>query len=120
MIFEETGIEGKEVVVEDLNHFMEELGFIHWTWDYRRATYDYKFEDKKTRNVYYLRVPCKAIVGEIHDGHCESVVQMLHPYIGKHIYPHGFDYEFNFPQQILDYSEKKLAALSEKLKQLEE
>jgi hypothetical protein len=117
MKIEGTGLEGKEVSLVDLDHVMEELGFVRWAWDYKRATFDFKYEDKKSGNTFYLRVPSVVVKGSIEEvgKDNESLIQIHEPYIGKHIYPHGFDYEFDFPATILDHAKKKLEALNNSL-----
>lgn len=115
MKIEGTGLEGKEMMLEDLDYNMEELGFLRWSWDYKRATYDYKYVDHKSGETIYLRVPCVAVEGEIEDGANHSVLQLEEPYIGRHTYPHGLDYEYNFPNHIMDNVKRKLKALNDRL-----
>ncbi|WP_202081019.1 YugN family protein [Caldalkalibacillus salinus] len=112
MKIEETGLEGKEVTVHDFDHAADDLGFVRWAWDYKRATYDFKYEDKKQGEIYYLRVPATSIKGEIEEEGSDSVLKIGTPYIGRHTYPHGLDYEYNFPKKILDDAKKRLENLS--------
>lgn len=117
MKIEETGLDEKEAVLADLDDFMEEVGFVRWAWDYKRATYDYKFEDKESGHTFYLRVPTACIKGEIEEvgkGN-ESLMKIGQPYIGRHTYPHGLDYAFDFPAYILDSAKAKLKAINDNL-----
>jgi hypothetical protein len=113
MKIEGTGLEGKQLTLLDLDHVMEQVGFVRWAWDYKRATYDYKYEDKKSGETFYLRVPAIALKGEIQDEGNESILEVGEPYIGRHTYPHGMDYEYNFPSTILDNAKRKLTSLSQ-------
>lgn len=115
MKIEETGLEGKEVMLADLDFNMAALGFYRGAWDYNRATYDYKYEDHKLGETFYLRIPCVAVKGEIEDGPNQSVVRIGTPYIGRHTYPHGLDYEYNFPKHVLDNAKRKLDQLNDRL-----
>lgn len=117
MKIEGTGLEGKEVTLVELDHVMGELGFIRWAWDYKRATFDFKYEDKTSGNTFYLRVPSSVVKGSIEEvgKDNESIIQIHEPYIGKHLYPHGFDYEFDFPKNILDHAKQKLEDLNNNL-----
>lgn len=115
MKIEGTGIEGKEYLLEDLDLNMTALGFVRWAWDYNRATYDYKYEDQKSGETIYLRVPCIAVKGEIEDGPNDSVLQIQTPYIGRHTYPHGLDFEYDFPNYVLENVKRKLEQLNERL-----
>lgn len=115
MIIEGTGLEGKEITLEQLDEIASELGFVRWSWDYKRATYDYKYEDQKSGHTFYLRVPVVCLKGEIEDEPNESLLQFHEPYIGRHLHPHGFDYDFNFPSTVLDNAKRKLKNLTDQL-----
>lgn len=111
MIIENSEITGKEVVLAELELAMEEVGFLRWAWDYNRATYDYKYVDRKTGDTFYIRIPAEVIEGTIEDtGH--AIVKLGQPYIGKHLHPHGLDYDFDFPKHVLNRTEEKLQALN--------
>jgi len=118
MKFEGTNLDGKQLTLIDLDHVMEQLGFVRWAWDYKRATYDYKFEDHKSGHTFYLRIPAVCLKGEIQDEPNESVLEIGEPYIGRHLHPHGFDYEFKFPNTILDNAKRKLEAVSREIQNL--
>jgi hypothetical protein len=111
MKIEGSGLEQKELTLEDLDHVAYEIGFVRWSWDYKRATYDFKYVDKKLGETFYLRLPVVAIKGIIEEEGNDSVVQIRQPYVGRHLHPHGFDYEYNFPQYFLDDVNKRLEAL---------
>lgn len=49
MIFENTGLDGLHSDLAYLDECAEKVGFIRWQWEYYRATYDLKIEDKKIR-----------------------------------------------------------------------
>ena len=117
MRFENTGIEGTIVPFPELEDIMNGVGLIRGgAWDYERVTYDFKFEDKETGNVYYLRVPGVAVEGEIEKRNC--VVKLGVPYVGHHYYPHGVEYDEVFPDIVVNTSRERLTVLKEALDQL--
>jgi hypothetical protein len=113
MKFEEIGLSGKVVQFSVLEHLMQDIGFVlAGQWDYERVTYDYKFEDMVSGDVYYLRVQGIAVEGEIPNQYAQ--VKLLAPLLGKHYYPHGVEYaDEEFPKNILDQSNRKLQAVKE-------
>ncbi|AOM83295.1 YugN family protein [Salisediminibacterium beveridgei] len=113
MKFEQTGLEGVQIRFDDLDEIMSDLGFDRG-WDYERATYDYKMIDQVEDATYYFRMPCFAVEGEIPQSDCR--IEMMTPYVGKHYYPHGVEYDEEFPQKIVDKCHQKIDAASEKIK----
>ncbi|MDQ0340311.1 hypothetical protein J2S00_003120 [Caldalkalibacillus uzonensis] len=119
MIIMDTGLEGKEIAIRDLDVAMEHVGFVRWAWDYKRATYDYKYVDSKDGKTYYIRVPAEVVEGIIEDsGH--AIVKIGEPYIGVHTFPHGVAYDHDFPKHALNRAKEKLAELNKLLKVKEE
>lgn len=114
MKFEQFHIEGKEIRFGLLETIMDHHHFIReGAWDYERATYDMKYEKQSTGETFYLRLPVYAIEGQIEDRH--AVVKMLTPILGKHYYPHGVEYDEEFPEEIVRDCERRLAELAETL-----
>jgi hypothetical protein len=113
MKFEEVNLTGKVVQFSVLDHLLTDLGFVlAGQWDYERVTYDYKFEDMVTGDIYYLRVQGLAVEGEIPNQYAQ--VKLLTPLLGKYYYPHGVEYaDEKFPKNILDQSKRKLQAFLE-------
>ncbi len=111
MVIKETGIGNKEVHLAELDHVMDELGFVRWAWDYNHATYDFKFDDKGT--IYYLRVQANAIQGKLEDPH--ALLKLEEPFMGKHLFPHGLDYDAPIPDAVLESAKRKLSQLKDKL-----
>lgn len=111
MVIKETGLANKEVLFADLEHFMHALDFYRGAWDYNHATYDLKLEDKGT--VYYLRVQANVIEKKLEDPH--ALVQLEDPYIGKHLFPHGLDYDAPIPDSVQQAAKRKLQVLNDKL-----
>jgi hypothetical protein len=114
MVIKETGIGGKEGFLSDLDHIMSELGFVRWAWDYNHATYDCKFEDKGSS--YFLRIQANAVAGKLEDPH--ALLQLEEPYMGKHLFPHGLDYDTPVPDSVQQAAKRKLQILGDKLQQL--
>lgn len=111
MVIKDTGIGTKEVFFADLEHYMSELGFDRGAWDYKHATYDYKIQDKG--NVFYLRIEANVTEGKLEDSH--SVLKLDEPYMGKHLFPHGLDYDYPMPDSVVQTAKRKLQMLNEKL-----
>ncbi len=100
MRFEETKIESVEILFPVLEEMMKLAGMIRGgAWDYERVTYDFKFEFTHDGSVYYFRIPGTAIEGEIE--HRDCVVKLGTPYVGRHYYPHGIEYNEVFPDSVL-------------------
>ncbi len=114
MKFENTGLESTIVQFSILDHIMHENGLVlAGQWDYERVTYDYKFEDMTNGDVYYLRVPGVSIEGMVESAH--AVIKLGKPYVGKHYYPHGVEYDEEFPETIISTCNKKLAIVRDQL-----
>ncbi|NJP36468.1 YugN family protein [Alkalicoccus luteus] len=112
MKFEQSGLEDKIVPFADFREIMEEAGF-DAQWDYERCTYDYKILDEVKDDIYYFRFP-----GVVHEGEFpkeSSKVRLLQPYLGKHYYPHGVEYDEVFPERIVEKCKKKIEQVREKL-----
>ncbi|EIT84922.1 hypothetical protein A374_12785 [Fictibacillus macauensis ZFHKF-1] len=105
MQFEESRLNGKVLPFSMLEHIMHQHGIIRaGQWDYERITYDYKFEDMTNGDVYYLRIPCRVVEGEVERAHAK--IEVLNPYLGKHYYPHGVEYNEEFPKNIVKHCKK--------------
>jgi hypothetical protein len=113
MKFEETGLDGITIEFQPLEEIMEEAGF-DYQYDYERVTFDYKMVDQVHNDVYYFRIPAHIEKGEIPSPY--STVKMMKPYVGKHYYPHGVEYDEEFPKQIVDRCQKKINLILEKVK----
>jgi hypothetical protein len=114
MKFEESGLNGKVVEFSLLEHVMESHGIIRaGQWDYERITYDYKFEDMTNGDVYYFRIPCHVLEAETETPHAK--VELGTPYLGKHYYPHGVEYDEEFPKHVTNQCNKLIEALHNEL-----
>ncbi|MGC5327056.1 YugN family protein [Brevibacillus sp. SYSU BS000544] len=111
MVIKDTGIGGKESHLGELDHIMDELGFVRWAWDYNHATYDFKIEDKGS--VFYLRVQADAVKGKLEDPH--TLLKLEDPFMGKATFPHGLDYDAQVPPAVVETAKRKLGQLKDKL-----
>ncbi|MBB5172207.1 YugN family protein [Texcoconibacillus texcoconensis] len=119
MKFENSQIAGLEVNFDALDDILSKAGFIHaGQWDYERVTFDYKLEDQVRQDIYYFRIQAYATKGETPSP--SATVKLLTPVLGKHYYPHGVEYDEEFPKKIVDKCSKKLESISEKLKPVAE
>ncbi|SFE42043.1 YugN family protein [Alteribacillus iranensis] len=111
--------EGREYSFGNLTRIMEKHGFIHAEqWDYERVTYDYKMLDESDDATYYLRVQAFAIEGEIPQKNAK--VQLLTPMLGRHYYPHGIEYDEEFPDKIARKSTSIIEGVHKELFDAEE
>src|SRR5699024_11893254 len=103
MKLENTGIDNKVVDIVTLNHIMGKHAFILGeSWDYDRATYDYKINSSEKNVTYYVRIQAEAIEGDVDTK--TAVMKLKTPLLGKHYYPHGIEYgeEENFPKNLVE------------------
>ncbi|HET7580947.1 MAG TPA: YugN family protein [Bacillales bacterium] len=118
MYFNDLGIDGKIVRFADLENVMRTLEMIRGgQWDWERVTYDHKFENRDTGDIYYLRVQGLAVKGEVEQSDAE--IQLKTPILGHHYYPHGVEYDEEFPQVLVKKCETKLRQLKELLEDVE-
>src|SRR5690606_40036292 len=89
MVLEDSGLNGIRKDFGTVDKVVRGLGFDRWAWDYNKAVYDLKLEDQGT--VYYLRVPAEAIQGRLESP--KATVELGDPVFGRHLHPHGIDYE---------------------------
>jgi len=109
VIIENTGLKGLKSDLAHLDEAFAKLGFVRWQWEYYRATYDLKLEDKANKADYYVRVNARAIEGKLESP--DAILELGDVYAGKATFPHGLDYEAKIPDQILKTATKKLAEL---------
>ena len=119
MKFEEVGLTDKVVDLENLDYIMTNLGFHRGEQcDFERVTYDRKFENLDSRDVFYLRVQGYALEGDVDSGHAE--IKLLTPLLGKHYYPHGVEYgeDENFPKNVVNKSQDLLKKIKQEIEKL--
>ncbi|PSL50820.1 YugN-like protein [Salsuginibacillus halophilus] len=110
-------VQEKEINFAQLSRIMSDLSFIHeGQWDYERVTFDVKMLDATDEATYFLRQQAVAISGEIPKDN--AVVKLLTPVLGRHYYPHGVEYDEEFPEKIVAKCESKLKQLEGELNEL--
>jgi len=113
MIIENTGLNGIRSELGHLDDKMDKIGFVRWQWEYTRATYDLKLEDKANGEDYFARVNARAIEGKLESPY--AVLELTDVYIGRATFPHGLDYDSSIPSAIMKAAEQKLAELRKSL-----
>ncbi|WP_341282340.1 YugN family protein [Paenibacillus sp. FSL H8-0537] len=113
MIIENTGLNGVQSELFHLDESAEKLGFVRWQWEYYRATYDLKLEDKATNAEYFLRINTRAVEGKLESPHAVLAIEAV--YIGRATFPHGMEYESPVPQPILNTATQRLQQLKQLL-----
>jgi len=109
MIIENSGLNGLTSDLAHLDESTEKLGFVRWQWEYRRATYDLKLEDRSNQADYFLRINTRAVEGKLESPHAVLAIESV--YIGRATFPHGLDYESPIPQPILNAASQRLQDL---------
>lgn len=116
MRLENTGIDNKVVDIVTLNHIMGKHAFILGeSWDYDRATYDYKINSSEKNVTYYVRIQAEAIEGDVDTK--TAVMKLKTPLLGKHYYPHGIEYgeEENFPKNLIERATNLVVGANDEL-----
>lgn len=113
MIIENAGLKGLKSDLAHLDSVSTKIGFIRWQWEYYRATYDLKLENKATGDEYFLRFNARAVEGKLESPY--TILVLEDTYIGRGTFPHGLDYESPVPDQILKTASTKLAELKKQL-----
>ncbi len=113
MIIENSGLKGIKAELALLDRVSGDLGFVRWQWEYYRATYDYKMEDAKSGEEYFLRINTRAIEGKFEQPH--AVIAIEDTYIGRATFPHGLDYESPIPDHIMGSANQKVSELKANL-----
>lgn len=113
MILENTGLQGLKSDLAHLDEVMHHLGFVRWQWEYYRATYDLKLEDKQAGEDYFVRVNMRVESGKLESAYAILYVEDI--YIGKASFPHGLDYASPVPESVLSLATDKLSNLKQEL-----
>ncbi|GAB6990524.1 YugN family protein [Paenibacillus pini] len=106
MIFENSGLDGLKCDLAYMDEVADKVGFVRWQWEYYRATYEYKIEDKNTKSEYYVRINTRAVEGKLEKPDTILVIEAV--YIGKATFPHGLEYDSPIPSAILGIGNKKI------------
>ncbi|NHN33021.1 YugN family protein [Paenibacillus agricola] len=114
MIIEDAGIKGLVSDLAYLDELTTSLGFVRWQWEYTRATYDYKIEDKSEGAEYFLRFNSRAIEGRLESPY--AILVLEDAYIGRATFPHGLDYKSPIPAPILAASKRVLYEIQKQLR----
>lgn len=109
MIFENSGLVGLKSDLLYLDESAAKAGFIRWQWEYSRATYDCKIEDRQNGGEYFLRVNTRAVEGKLEKP--DAVLAIEAVYLGKATFPHGLEYESPVPQPVLDAASRHILEL---------
>lgn len=113
MIYDNTGLDGLKIDLAYLDESAEKVGFVRWQWEYYRATYDYKIEDKNNNNEYFLRINTRAVEGKLEKP--ETILEIEAVYLGRATFPHGLEYETPIPQHVQKTADQKLTELKQLL-----
>jgi hypothetical protein len=113
LIIETNGLKGMQTDFAHLEEVTQKLGFVRWQWEYTRATYDLKFEDKANKQEYFLRVNTRTQSGKLESPY--AVLRVEDAYIGRATFPHGLDYESPIPEPIMKSAKQKLDQLQQQL-----
>lgn len=112
MIMENSGLEGVQGTFAVLDPALKKLGF-YPAWDYHKASYDLKLEERGHNPDYYLRIPCKVLSGIMEQPTC--LLEMQQPIYFKHYYPRGIDFEAEIPPNLQKRAEDAIAKFKQNL-----
>ncbi|MNI29750.1 YugN-like family protein [compost metagenome] len=113
MIIEATGLKGLKSDLAHLDEVTTKLGFVRWQWEYYRATYDLKIEDRTQKDEYFLRINARVETGKLESPY--AILYLEDSYVGKTTFPHGLDYNSPIPDSVLKISNQKLTQLKQLL-----
>jgi len=113
VIIEAAGLKGLKCDLAYLDEVTDKLGFVRWQWEYYRATYDLKFEDKVQQSEYFLRINARVESGKLEKP--DTILFLEDAYMGKVTFPHGLDYSATVPNEILNAAKQKLTQLQQQL-----
>lgn len=109
MILDNTGLNGLRSDLAHLDDSADKLGFVRWQWEYRRATYDLKLQDRQNGEDYFLRVNVRSVEGKLENP--EAVLEVEAVYIGRATFPHGLDYQSPIPQPVMNIATQRIEEL---------
>lgn len=107
LIIENENLRGLKSELSFLDQVTEQLGFIRWQWETRRATYDCEIEHDE--DTYVLRINTRAVEGKLESPTAVLVIEDI--YVGKMTYPQGLDYEIELPATVSKTIQQKLEQL---------
>lgn len=113
MIIEATGLKGLKSDLAHLDEVTAKLGFVRWQWEYYRATYDLKIEDRTKNAEFFLRVNARVESGKLESPY--AILYIEDSYLGTTSFPHGLDYEAPIPDSIVKMANQKLSELTQLL-----
>jgi hypothetical protein len=113
VIIDAQGLKGTKSDFANFEDAAASLGFVRWQWEYTRATYDLKYEDKSSNSEFYLRVNVRVESGKLESPY--AILSVEDSYMGKVTFPHGLDYEAPIPESIVRDAGQKLKALKQQI-----
>ncbi|RAL25678.1 YugN family protein [Thermoflavimicrobium daqui] len=115
MIFHEVKTKGIRKKFKELEEIMEKLGFIRWTWDYEKATYDLLLTTDDAEYYLRLRADVVDVVNNKQLEHPAALLELGTPVFVQHFFPHGLDDSVEVPAALDSQVKEKLAELEKAL-----
>jgi hypothetical protein len=112
MMFHEIKTKGIEKEFGQLEKLMKKLGFVRWSWDYHKVTYDLKYTLDGVD--YYLRLS-GSVINDKSLENPKALLTIGTPVFARHFYPHGLDDAVLVPEGLRAEVHKKLAELEKAL-----
>lgn len=112
-VLEEVQLKGIRKTFGEVESILTGLGFVRWSWDYNKATFDMKFHDEKTGQDYYLRIMARAVEGQLENP--KALVELENAAFARHIFPHGLDYSVEIPEAFREAVATVLKKVHQKL-----
>ncbi|WP_124728010.1 YugN family protein [Staphylospora marina] len=113
MIFTDVKTKGIRKEFGELERIMtKKLGFVRWSWDFGKVTYDLKYTLDGVD--YYLRLSGR-VVNEKRLENKKALVELDHPRFARHFFPHGLDETVEVPEGLSEDVKAKLTELENAL-----
>jgi hypothetical protein len=112
MIFYDSKTKGIKKEFGKMEKLMKKLGFVRWSWDYERVTYDYKLSANGVN--YYLRLSGD-VVNDKRLEHPKALLELGTPVFSRHFFPHGLDDTAEVPEELKEKVQQLLNDLEKAL-----
>jgi hypothetical protein len=103
---------GVEKEFGPMEKLMKKLGFVRWSWDYHKVTYDLKYT--LAGIDYYLRLS-GSVINDKSLENPKALLTLGTPVFARHFYPHGLDNDALVPAELQAQVDEKLAELEKAL-----
>ncbi|MBA4541763.1 MULTISPECIES: YugN family protein [Thermoactinomyces] len=112
MIFNHIKTKGIKKEFGEMEKIMKKLGFVRWSWDYEKVTYDLKYTSDQID--YFLRLRAD-VINDKRLEHPKALLEIGTPVFVRHFFPHGIDETAEVPESLRQQVNAKLEELEKAL-----